>query len=422
MNNDQEAIKSPSLHLPPLENGDFYRYHVMVKPSGSQCNLHCDYCFYLHKEDLLQQPQKPRMDQSLLEEHIKQYIEAQTGDEVVFSWQGGEPTLMGLDFFERVVELQKKYKKVGQRVENDLQTNGILLDADWCSFLKKHDFLIGLSIDGPPELHDVYRRSRKGQPTCDKVTGAVKLLHDHEIPFSAMCVVNRVNCTKPLETYRFLRDKVKPRIIQFTPGVEPTNFQSKAPGGEPEEKQPFLGSPEARPGATDSMVTDWSVDPDAWGEFLITVWNEWFTHDYGTTFVDQFENIISLMFGYGPQKCVNSQICGKALAVEHNGDLYSCDHFVYPECRLGNILDIHQADMVFSEKQKEFALAKYQTLPGYCRRCNYLQLCWGECPKNRFIKSPEGEAGLNYLCSGMKRFYQKAISDRHELAHRLQLQ
>ncbi len=413
------AAPSPQLGLPALADGDFYRFHTMIKPSGAQCNLDCRYCFYLHKEDLLQQPEMPRMSDSLLEAHIRQYIEAQGGSEVVFSWQGGEPTLMGLAFFRRVVELQRKYSKPKQRIDNDLQTNGILLDDEWCAFLKENDFLVGLSIDGPAELHDTYRYSRGGKPTFARVLHAAALLRRHQIPFSALCVVNRKNARKPIDVYRFLRDEIRPRTIQFIPGVEPADFNSVAPGYWDWNTLPRSGSAQARPGKPDSVVTDWSVDPDDWGYFLTRVWDEWFRRDFGRVFVDQFENIVSIMFGKGAQKCVSGEICGKALAIEHNGDLYSCDHFVYPEYRLGNIRETHEGDLAFSEQQKKFAFAKRDTLPRFCRSCTYLKLCWGECPKNRFIKTPDGEAGLNYLCSGLQRFYAKALSDRGELARRL---
>jgi len=395
----------PTLQLPKLTDGDFYRFHTMVKPSGAHCNLDCAYCFYLHKEDLLHQPQAPRMSDGLLETHIRQYIEAQGGDEVIFSWQGGEPTLMGIDFFQRVVALQKQYQKPGQRIKNDLQTNGILLNDEWCAFLAEHKFLVGLSIDGPAELHDLYRYSKGGKPTFTRVMAAVKLLHKHRIVFNALCVVNRSNSRRPIDVYRFLRDEVRPHIIQFIPGLEPDDFRSVAPGQWDWSNLPG--------------VTDWSVLPDDWGYFLTRVWDEWLKRDYGRVFVDQFENIISLMFGHGPQKCVSGRICGKALAIEHNGDLYSCDHFVYPEYKLGNILEVHEGDLAFSERQKKFAYAKSDSLPKYCTSCTYLELCWGECPKNRFTKTPEGEAGLNYLCPGLKKFYAKATSDRGELAKRL---
>ena len=411
----------PELNLPKLTNGDFYRFHTMVKPSGSQCNLDCTYCFYLHKQDLLNQPRVTRMSDSLLESHIRQYLEAQTSDEVIFSWQGGEPTLMGLEFFQRVVALQGKYKKAGQRIENDLQTNGILLDDEWCTFLARNNFLVGLSIDGPAQLHDHYRYSKGNKSTFARVMRAVERLHQHKIVFSALCVVNRKNSRKPIDVYRFLRDQVRPRIIQFIPGVEPVDFRSVAPGHWNWDSLPFLGASAASPGNPDSVVADWSVAPTDWGYFLTRVWDEWFSRDYGQVFVDQFENVISQMFGHGAQKCVSARICGKALAIEHNGDLYSCDHFVYPEYKLGNIRVVHEGEMAFSERQKEFAYAKSNSLPQYCKSCSYLELCWGECPKNRFIKTPEGEKGLNYLCAGLKAFYAKAEANRPILAKRLAL-
>jgi uncharacterized protein len=397
----------PKLKLPVLPKGDFYRFHAMVKPSGSQCNLDCAYCFYLHKEDLLQQPKKSRMSETLLEQHIRQYIEAHTGSEVVFSWQGGEPTLMGLEFFQRVIDLQTRYRKPGQAIENDLQTNGILLDAQWCSFLKHNGFLVGLSIDGPEKLHDAYRYSKGGTPTFQRVMAAVALLHQYDVPFSALCVVNRENAKRPTDVYRFLRDEVRPRMIQFIPCVEPADFKTVAPS---------YGSASV---VADSAATDWSVLPEDWGYFLGRVWDEWLRRDYGKVFVDQFENVISQLFGYGAQKCVSSQICGKALALEHNGDLYSCDHFVYPEYRLGNILRDHEGNLAFSEQQKKFAYAKSDALPRYCKACAYLDLCWGECPKNRFIRTPDGEPGLNYLCAGLKQFYAKVSASRNELSRRL---
>lgn len=409
---------------PPLRTmhvkGQTYRYHAMLKPSGAQCNLDCSYCFYLHKQDMLHQPKIPRMAESMLELHIKQYIEAQTGSEVVFSWQGGEPTLMGLEFFQRVVELQKKYAKPYQTIENDLQTNGILLDEDWCAFLRKNNFLVGLSIDGPADLHDIHRYNKGGQSTHRKVMHAVQLLHQYHIPFNALCVVNRDNSKRPLDVYHFLRDYVQPRMIQFIPGMESAQFQNVAPGHWKQKDLPKLGSSAAQPGTVDSMVTDWSIAADDWGIFLSTVWKEWLEHDFGQVFVDQFENITSMMLGYGAQKCVSGQICGKSLAIEHNGDLFSCDHFVYPEYKLGNIQDIHQGDLVFSERQKEFAYAKSNSLPTYCRKCPYLQLCWGDCPKDRFLKTPDGEAGLHYLCSGLKKFFHTATTSKHEIVKRLQ--
>ncbi len=415
------VAEDPPLTLPTLEQGDAYRFHTMIKPAGAQCNLDCSYCFYLHKEDLLAQPKTPRMSESLLEAHIRQYIAAQTGSEVIFSWQGGEPTLMGLDFFRRVVHLQAQYKKPNQRIENDMQTNGILLDDEWCAFLKQHNFLVGLSVDGPAELHDIYRYSKGGKPTHTRVMHAATLLHQYKVPFNALCVVNRLNAKKPIDVYRFLRDHVKPNRIQFIPGLEAADFHSVAPGFWKADDLPISGTARARPGNDGSVVSEWSIDPEDWGYFLNRVWDEWFAKDYGRVFIDQFENVISQMFGYGAQKCVSGQICGKALAIEHNGDLYSCDHFVYPEYKLGNIRDTHQGDLAFSAQQKKFAFAKSDSLPQYCKSCSYLELCWGECPKNRFVKTPDGETGLNYLCPGLKKFYTKAQASRAELQKRLGL-
>lgn len=408
----------PPLHLPKLPPGQAYRFHVMVKPAGAQCNLDCSYCFYLHKEDLLGQPKMPRMSEGLLEAHIRQYIEAQTGEEIVFSWQGGEPTLMGIGFFEKVVEYQQKYRRDGQRIENDLQTNGLLLDEQWADFLREHRFLVGLSIDGPADLHDRHRYSKGQQPTHARVMVTVELLHRSGVPFSALCVVNRDNARRPIDVYRFLRDQVRPRQIQFLPCVESAVFHGTAPGHWPADMQVALGSPRAQPGQPGSVVTDWSIGADQWGYFLTRVWDEWFARDYGRVFVDQFEDVVSMVLGFGSQKCVTSPICGKALAIEHDGDLYACDRFVYPEYRLGNIRRTHEGDLAFSAAQEAFGYAKAKTLPNYCRSCEYLQLCWGNCPKDRFLKTPDGEPGLQYLCSGLKQFYRKVLADRSELVRR----
>lgn len=400
---------NPKLNLPKLNVGDSYRFHTMIKPSGSQCNLDCAYCFYLHKEDLLNQPKRPRMAESLLELHIKQYIEAQSGPSVDFTWQGGEPTLMGLDFFKKVIYYQNKYKKVNQTIFNDIQTNGTLLDDQWCSFIKENGFLVGLSIDGPESLHDQYRYSKTNKPTFKRVLKAVDLLHKHNITFNALCVVNNSNSKHALQVYRFIRDQVKPQMIQFIPAVEPADTLINS-----------VHSP-TKPDLNNKMVTEWSVAPKDWGLFLSEIWQEWYQCDFGYVHVDQFENIISMMFGHGAQKCVNSQICGKALAIEHNGDVFSCDHFVYPEYKLGNITEVHQGDLAFSDKQKQFGYAKSNNLPDYCNDCQFLSVCWGECPKNRIISSPTGEPGLNYLCEGLKIFYSTAFNAKSELATRLNI-
>ncbi len=409
----------PTVVLQPLPPGRKHRFHTMVKPAGALCNLDCPYCFYLHKTELLEHPKNSRMSDELLEEHVRQYIEGQTGDQVVFSWQGGEPTLMGLEFFQKVVALQAKYKKPSQRIENDLQTNGTLLDDDWAAFLKKHNFLVGLSIDGPREFHDKYRFTKAGKPTFDLVVAAARLLKKHGAPFNVLCVVNRDNAQKPLEVYRFLSRELGAYRVHFTPCVEAKGFKSTAPQHWNPSDIPTVATPEARPGNPDSIVTDWSVDPDDWGEFLVKVWDDWFAHDYGKIHVNLFETAVAQSLGLPAQTCVQSEFCGKALAIEHNGDVFSCDHFVYPEFKLGNIRETHLATMAYSDQQKAFGFAKRDSLPQYCRNCSFLNLCWGECPKNRLVKTPDGEMGLNYLCSGLKRFYGHIQKDMPEILRRV---
>lgn len=346
------------------------------------------------------------MGDEVLEQHIRQYIESQTGEEVVFSWQGGEPTLMGLAFFERVVALEKKYAKPGQRIQNDLQTNGIALDDEWIRFLKKNDFLVGLSIDGPQEIHDIYRKARNGKPTFELVMAAAEKLRDAEVPFAALCVVNRSNAKHPKEVYRFLADELGTWRIQFNPAVEPRTFKEAAPGKMDGSAAPVQDTSRAKPGHPLSIVTDWSVDPDDYGSFLSGVWDEWLATDFGRIHVNLFETAIAQAAGMPAQTCTQAEFCGKGLAVEHDGEVYSCDHFVYPEYRLGNLKDIHLGDMAFSPTQEKFGMDKRDTLPKQCRQCDYLKLCWGECPKNRLIKTRDGEPGLNYLCTGLFRFYE----------------
>lgn len=394
---------SPTLLRSDLLKGQTYRFHAMVKPSGAECNIDCTYCFYLHKSGLLHHPAHSRMGDDVLENHIRQYIEAQTGEEVIFSWQGGEPTLMGLPFFQKVVVLQAKYAKPGQRIENDLQTNGLLLDDRWIRFLKTHRFHVGLSIDGPRDLHDRFRVTKNGKPTFDLVMAAAKLLREADIPFAALCVVNRENALRPREVYRFLADELGTWRIQFTPAVEPRQFETDAPALT--HDQPRQSDPRARPGQPDSIVTDWSVDPVDYGRFLSEVWDEWLATDIGRVHVNLFETAVAQAAGMPAQMCTQSEFCGKALAVEHDGEVYSCDHFVYPEYRIGNIGQTHLGNLAFSAPQESFGRAKSATLPQQCRDCAYLRLCWGECPKNRLIRTDAGDAGLNYLCSGLYAFY-----------------
>lgn len=384
------------------------RFHVMAKPTGSTCNIDCTYCFYLHKEGLLHQERHTHMSDEVLENYIRQYIDSQDGEQVVFSWQGGEPTLMGLDFFQKIVKLQKQYQKAGQRIENDLQSNGILIDDKWAAFLKEHHFLVGLSIDGPRELHDRYRLTRSGKPTFDKVMEGVAALKRHGVPFNALVTVNRTNALFPLEVYRFLTRELGATYIQFNPCVEPVDFTKTAPQFWHDDTIPVTGSRRAKPGKVDSIVTDWSVNPDDWGRFLIAVFEEWVNHDLGRVQVNLFETAVAQTMGMPAQICVTSEFCGKGLAIEKNGDIYSCDHYVYPEYRLGNIDVTHLSHMAFSERQQAFGFGKRDTLPAYCKACPYLKLCWGECPKNRIVRAPDGELGLNYLCPGIKAFFDYA--------------
>ena len=384
------------------------RFHVMAKPAGAQCNLDCDYCFYLHKENLLEQPKKPVMDDATLERFISNYIASQDGKEIIFSWQGGEPTLMGLDFYKKVVALQKKYQPKGVRIENDLQTNGVLLNDKWCEFLAEHNFLVGISIDGPRELHDQCRKMRSGKPTFDKVMAAIDCMKRHGVRFNALAVINRYNVKYPLEVYRFLTRDLGATYVQFTPCVEPKDYTTTAPQFWNESREPVQDSPCCKPDHPDSVVTEWSVDADDWGEFLKVTFEEWVNNDMGRVLVNLFETAVAQTLGKPAQICVTSEICGKGAAVEHDGRVYSCDHYVYPEYELANIHDMSLADMVISERQKAFGTAKRNTLPGQCKKCHFLRLCWGECPKNRLLKTKEGEPGLNYLCSGMHSFYQHA--------------
>ncbi len=414
-----ETHSLPRCHLPPLPQGRAYRFHTMVKPAGARCNLDCPYCFYLHKTELLGHEAHARMDEALLAQHIRQTLEANTGDSVVFSWQGGEPTLMGLPFYETVVAMQRRHARPGQRIENDLQTNGLLLDASWVTLLKREGFHVGLSIDGPRELHDRYRPTKGGTPSFDKVMRAARLLREAEVPFAALCVVNRDVARAPREVYRFLADEVGTWRIQFTPCVETRGFAQQAPARLPAAQQPLLGSERARPGHSLSIVTDWSVDPEDYGRFLCEVWDEWLAQDFGRVHVNVFETAVAQSLGLPAQMCTSGPFCGKALALEHDGSLYSCDHFVYPEYRLGHIAEQHEGDLAFSAQQVAFGLAKSDTLPGHCRRCPQLKLCWGECPKNRLLRTPDGEPGLNYLCSGLQRFYAQVQTDMPALRRRL---
>lgn len=395
-------------------------FHVMAKPVGSTCNLDCTYCYYLSKETLAGGPATGRMSDEVLERFIQQYIAAAPGSEVVFSWQGGEPTLLGLGFFRKVVALEKKHARPGQKIQNDLQTNGTLLNEEWCVFLKEHRFLVGLSIDGPRELHDQYRVTKGGRPTFDLVFAAAKLLQRHRVPFNTLTCVHRFNAKRPKDVYQFLRQELGSTHIQFIPIVEFRDFKLTAPQKWDVATLPKVGDPEARPGQPNSIVTDWSVDPDDWGRFLCRVFDRWLRKDLGRVMVNHFETLVAQHLGLPSQMCIYSQNCGRAVALEHDGSVYACDHYVYPAYQIGQVKTGSLRGMVFSESQQQFGRDKSGTLPHYCRQCAYLTDCWGECPKNRVIRTPDGEPGLNYLCRGFKQFFAHAIPEINRIVEELQ--
>ena len=384
------------------------RFHTTIKPIGSTCNLCCTYCYYLSKEALLEQKgNRQRIQDDTLERFIVEYVDAQDVEEIVFTWHGGEPTILGLPFFRKVVELQRKHTPSGRRISNDIQTNGTLLDDEWCAFLAENEFLVGLSLDGPRELHNAYRLTKQGEPTFDETFAAARLLKKYGVPFSTLSTVNRSNARQPLEVYRLLRDDVETRFMQFIPCVEPRQFEQVAPGCWKESDLPTADDPRARPGHPDSVVTEWSVDPDDWGEFLLRVFDEWRTHDRGKVRINLFESMFALRRGEPAMVCSNGPICGKNIAMENDGRVYSCDHFVYPEYRLGTLGEHPLAEMVFSLRQLEFGLSKFNSLPSECRTCAYLKLCWGECPRTRILKTRAGEGHLSYLCRGWKKFFRQ---------------
>ncbi|MFA0088183.1 anaerobic sulfatase maturase [Vibrio sp. 10N.261.51.F12] len=402
-------IETTILHTSTVEH-----YSAVTKPCGSTCNMDCSYCFYLHKDDLLYQGNTTKMSFELLELHIKQYLESQHGNYVEFIWQGGEPTLLGLDYFKKAVALQAKHAKPDQQVLNSFQTNGLKINKAWCEFFLEHNFLIGLSIDGPKHIHDIHRRSNAGKSTFDRVEKAAKMLRRYGVTFNALCAVNNNNSKYPKEVYRYIRDTVKPRVIQFTPVVQAQNFQM-----EPSFDVVLSSTIKVTELHLNTRVMEWSVKPKDWGQFLVTIWDEWFNNDFGEVFIDNFEDIVAITLGYGSQKCTSSAHCGKGLAIEHNGDVYSCDHFVYSDYYLGNIVETHQGDLLASTKQKNFGIAKSTSLPSYCKKCQYLNYCQGECPKNRIISSPDDEPGLNYLCEGQKMFFRKVLLTTPKLLKRI---
>ena len=354
-------------------------FQVFVKPIGSICNLDCHYCYYLKKEHLYPEGESFRMPDDILEAYIAQHIDASPETVVRFSWHGGEPTVLGLDYFRRIVELQRKHKSPNQRIVNGIQTNGTLLDEEWCLFLAKMSFAVGLSLDGPPEMHDRHRVTKDGKPTHEQTMRGYKLLQEHGVYTEVLCVVNAHNVRFPLQVYRFFK-QINAQYITFLPMVEP---QPDAKGG----------------------VCHISVPAEAWGTFLCTVFDEWRDRDIGKVKVQIFEEATRTAFNQEHSLCIFRPTCGDIPVIEHNGDFYSCDHYVDVQHRLGNIEDTPLVELLESPAQREFGRAKLETLPRYCLECEVRAMCNGGCPKNRFINTQDGEPGLNYLCEGYRRFF-----------------
>jgi uncharacterized protein len=365
----------------------------MAKPIGPICNLDCKYCFYLEKENLYPGKHSWAMSEEVLESFVRQYIEAQAAPTITFAWQGGEPTLLGVEFFRKVVNLEQKFAN-GKRIANAFQTNGVLLNDTWAEFFAENHFLVGLSTDGPRELHDSYRLNKGGKSTFDSVINGIHYLKKHGVEFNTLTVVNRKNSQHPLEVYRFLRE-VGSGYMQFIPIVERVT-SAPSPNGL------HLIAPNWK---SNAEVTEWSVEPLQFGVFLCAIFDEWVRRDVGRYFVQIFDVALESWFGIPQGLCVFRETCGAALAIEHNGDLYSCDHFVYPENKLGNIMESPLESLVGSPQQKRFGIEKRSSLPRYCRECEVRFACNGECPKHRFLHTPEGEPGLNYLCAGYKLFF-----------------
>jgi uncharacterized protein len=361
---------------------------VLAKPTGAKCNLDCAYCFFLDKE-LLYPDSRFRMSEKLLETYLKQLIESHSSNRVAVPWQGGEPTLRGIEFYRRAIEYQNKHKRPGMVFANSLQTNGTLLDDEWCEFLRENNFLVGMSIDGPREFHDAHRVDKRNRGTFDKVMNGVRLLQKHGVEFNVLSTVNSANADDPLGVYCFIRDEVGARWVQFIPIVE------------------RLNSDGTRLRQTGTAVSARSVAASQFGRFLISVFDEWVRRDVGHVFVQTFDAALRNWLGLASSGvCIFDSTCGQALALEHTGDVFSCDHFVEPDYLLGNIEHTHILDLVGSEFQRKFGRDKRDSFPDYCRNCQVRFACHGECPKNRFITTPDGEPGLNYLCAGYKAFFR----------------
>ena len=370
--------------------------YVMLKPAGSLCNLACKYCYYLEKQKLYPLDKSKVISDALLEEFIKQYIEAQTMPQVLFTWHGGETLMRPISFYKHALELQKRYA-YGRQIDNCIQTNGTMLTDEWCEFFKENNFLVGVSIDGPQEFHDEYRRTRSGKPSWHEVMRGIRLLQKHGVEWNALAVINDFNADYPKEFYHFFKD-LGCRYIQFTPVVE--RIVKRADG--------LTLAPGMQEGGE---VTDFSVTPEQWGNFLCTLYDEWVKQDVGEIFIQLFDATLANWAGVPPGVCSMSGECGHAAVMEFNGDVYSCDHFVYPEYRLGNIRQQTLTGLMYSDRQRNFGKLKTGTLTRQCRECRFLFACHGECPKNRFVRDVYGNPGHNYLCAGYRKFFEHVAAD-----------
>jgi uncharacterized protein len=377
-------------------------FHLLVKPAGAACNLSCQYCFFLSKEKLYGERESPMMTEATLANYIEQLFAATPGREVQVAWQGGEPMLRGLEFFRKSVELAERYRKPHQHVLHTLQTNGTLVDDEWAAFFKRNNYLVGLSIDGPRELNDTYRIDKKGRGSFDGVVRGWNCLQKHGVDCNVLCTVHAANSDRPLDVYRFFRDELKARYIQLIPIVERATEQTIALanqgwGG-------FQGKDRPLYKQEGSRVTERTVSAEKFGQFLCAIFDEWVERDVGTVYVTTFDVALGSWLGQH-NACIVAPTCGGALVMEHNGDVYSCDHFVEPGHELGNVSETPLRTLVNSEKQRRFGQNKYDSLPQYCKECPVLFACYGECPRNRFIETPDGEQGLNYLCAGYRKFF-----------------
>ena len=365
--------------------------YVLAKPVGASCNLRCKYCYYLEKSHLYRNAPVRVMSDELLERFVQEYIQAQTMSQVLFTWHGGEPLMRPLSFYRKAVALQERYA-FGRQIDNTIQTNGTLLTDEWCEFFKEHNWLVGISIDGPQEFHDEYRRTASDKPSWQKVMRGIRLLRTHGVEWNAMAVVNDFNAGYPLEFYHFFKE-MGAKYIQFAPVVERMAAHSD-------------GRHLATLVDQECPVADFSVSPAQWGDFLCAIFDEWVRHDVGQTYVEIFDCTLANWVGERPGICVYAKECGHAGVMEFNGDVYSCDHFVFPEYKLGNIRDKTLVEMLYGEQQRQFSCLKHASLPKQCKECEWEFACHGECPKNRFVNDRYGNPGLNYLCSGYRHFYE----------------